>query len=181
MHTLKKYAQESDVIVEMGVRWVVSTYAFAVSKPKKFISIDLYHPSHWGLEYGERLTDIQEYCKNNNTEYSFIQKNTLDVDIPETDLLFIDTLHAYGQLKEELKKHANKVKKYIIFHDTTSYENQDEPASINEPKIGEVSNLLEKHKSGLWPAIEEFLSENKNWSVFERYTNNNGLTILKRY
>jgi hypothetical protein len=33
---------------------------------------------------------------------------------------------------------------------------------------------------GLWKAIEEFLEINPHWSVHERYTNNNGLTILKR-
>lgn len=34
---------------------------------------------------------------------------------------------------------------------------------------------------GLWPAVEEFLAEHENeWKLHERYTNNNGLTILKR-
>jgi hypothetical protein len=35
--------------------------------------------------------------------------------------------------------------------------------------------------TGLWPAIEEFLENNRNeWTLLARYTNNNGLTILKR-
>ena len=33
---------------------------------------------------------------------------------------------------------------------------------------------------GLWPAIEEFLLESKEWIQHERFYNNNGLTILKR-
>ena len=33
---------------------------------------------------------------------------------------------------------------------------------------------------GLWPAITEFLEENDNWELHERFTNNNGITILKR-
>ena len=33
---------------------------------------------------------------------------------------------------------------------------------------------------GLWPAIEEFLMEHPEWLLEKRYTNNNGLTILKR-
>ena len=33
---------------------------------------------------------------------------------------------------------------------------------------------------GLWPAIAEFLLKNKNWKLKERYTNNNGLTILEK-
>ena len=35
-------------------------------------------------------------------------------------------------------------------------------------------------EKGLWPAIEEFLEANSNWELHERFTNNNGLTILKR-
>ena len=33
---------------------------------------------------------------------------------------------------------------------------------------------------GLWPAISEFLSLHPEWVLHERFTNNNGLTILKR-
>ena len=39
--TLKRYADECEHITEMGVRWVVSTYAFLMSKPKKLVSIDI--------------------------------------------------------------------------------------------------------------------------------------------
>ena len=33
--TLKKYSEECEHITEMGVRWVVSTFAFLMGKPKK--------------------------------------------------------------------------------------------------------------------------------------------------
>ena len=33
---------------------------------------------------------------------------------------------------------------------------------------------------GLWPAIEEFLCHNRNWVIWEKNPNNNGLTVLKR-
>ena len=39
--TLKKYAKECEHITEMGVRWVVSTYALLMGKPKKLISYDI--------------------------------------------------------------------------------------------------------------------------------------------
>jgi hypothetical protein len=34
--------------------------------------------------------------------------------------------------------------------------------------------------TGLWPAIEEFLAEHSEWEIQQRFTNNNGLTILAR-
>jgi len=33
---------------------------------------------------------------------------------------------------------------------------------------------------GLWPAIQEFLISTEEWVLHERFTNNNGLTILAR-
>jgi hypothetical protein len=41
-------------------------------------------------------------------------------------------------------------------------------------------NMEVMRMRGLWPAVEEFLQENKNWSLKERFTHNNGLTILER-
>ena len=59
--------------------------------------------------------------------------------------------------------HPSKVKKYIGFHDTTTF-----------AEVGEYKEV------GLWPAIEEFLSSNPEWVIAEKFENNNGLTILKR-
>ena len=45
----------------------------------------------------------------------------------------------------------------------------------------EESGFLESEITcGLWKAVEEFLTENDNWIIKERYTNNNGLTILEK-
>ncbi len=156
--TLKKYAEECDHITEMGVRWIVSTYALLMGKPKRMISYDI-NEIVW-----QPILDIVKY----DTDFEFRIANTLDLEIEETDLLFIDTLHNYNQLKGELTLHGNKSRKYIIFHDTTTFEWTGESY---EGKVGEL---------GLWPAIAEFLEENKNWELHERFTNNNGLTILKR-
>lgn len=144
-----KYGQECEHITEMGVRWVVSTWVWLACAPKKLISYDLYNPSHWGT--------------------------SIEPVIEETDLLFIDTWHAYDQLKKELEMHSSKVRKYICFHDTTSFEFKDEPLHHENSWGKETSG------KGIWPAIEEFLEENKDtWVLKERFTNNNGFTIIER-
>jgi hypothetical protein len=93
------------------------------------------------------------------------------------DLLFIDTWHCYLQLKKELTRHHSKVNKYIILHDTVSYANVDEKSADEMGVLNHIETNLPK---GLWSAVEEFLYENKNWVVWEKKPNNNGLTILKR-
>lgn len=181
--TLKRYASECDHVTEMGVRSVVSTYSFAVAKPKKLICIDLHHPKEWDniwKSYGRsdmpsganRIVDIENYCRDNNIYFSFVIGDTTRIEIEETDLLFIDTLHSYTQLKTELSLHSHKVKKYIILHDTESYKYTDEDSG----KIGTNS----KDKIGLLPALEEFLESNSNWKIHEIFVNCNGLTVLKR-
>lgn len=161
--TLKRYAEECDHVTEMGVRWVVSTYALMMGKPKKLISIDIDSIE----KHGTKISDLVDLGNSVGIDFSFIVSDTRNIDIEETDLLFIDTLHNYNQLKVELELHGNKAKKYLIFHDTTLFEYGDEKHNESE-------------KKGLWPAIEEFLEINPHWEILERYTNNCGLTILKR-
>ena len=158
--TLKRYAEECDHVTEMGVRWVVSTYAFMMGRPKQMISYDIVAVENHGIER-EYLKDL---AKEVDVDYQFIVADTRDLVIDETDLLFIDTWHVYEQLKVELELHGNKARKYLIFHDTTTFETK-----------GEGDGYV-----GLWPAIEEFLETNPHWVIHERFTNNNGLTILKR-
>lgn len=169
--TLKKYAEDCDSITELGVRWVVSTFAFIFAHPKKITSIDLFHPSHWGEEANSRIKFVENYSIKNKIDFSFIAGNSCDIEIEDTDLLFIDTLHRYGQLKIELEKHSKKCKKYIILHDTTLF------AFIDEG-IDYIDTKLDTSKIGLWAAVEEFLQENKDWYIVEKKSNNNGLTVL---
>lgn len=158
--TLVGIANGCEHITEMGVRDVVSSWAFLSVKPKTLVLIDI-QPCP--------VQEILSAAKEVGVDATFIQDSTIrpDFNIADTDLLFIDTLHCYGQLKQELAKHAGKAKKYIVFHDTTTFGARDETGHMGE-------------KSGLMPAINEFLSENKQWSLLIRYENCNGLTILKK-
>lgn len=169
---LKKLSEKCDKITEMGVRGIVSTFAFVSANPKKIVCVDLFHPSKWDNE--NRLQLIETYCKNNNIDFSFIFGDSLQVDIPETDLLFIDTLHTYYQLKNELNKHYKNVNKYIVLHDTVLYGTNDEENTYTN----DIRH--DNKKTGLNLAVNEFLKDNPEWEVLEIKTNNNGLTILKR-
>lgn len=161
--TLHRYATECPHITEMGVRWIVSTWALLAARPQKMISYDIVNPSNWNVS----VEDICRMAYEEKLNYTFIQANVLEVEIEETDLLFIDTLHNYNQLKKELQLHANKVRKYIIFHDTLTYGHRDES--------NDGSTI-----TGLMPAIFEFLNENPHWYIKEQFVNNNGLTVLAR-
>lgn len=171
--TIIKYGQECDHITEMGVRSVLSTWGWLAAAPKDgLISYDLYNPSRWG----GNIKEVEDTANAYGLKFKFVEADVLNIDIEETDLLFIDTWHHYNQLKAELNKHSHKAKKYICFHDTTSYEYRSEPITSENSFSGELD-----WNKGLWNAVTEFLEENKNiWRLKERFINNNGFTIIER-
>jgi len=171
--TIIKYGQECDHITEMGVRDILSTWGWLASAPKqKLISYDLYNPSRWGGDIQSVYDTAEAYGLN----FEFVEASVLDIEIEETDLLFIDTWHHYNQLKAELERHSHKAKKYICFHDTTSYEHKSEPTTSENAFVDELN-----WNKGLWDAVTEFLEKNKDtWKLKERFTNNNGFTIIER-
>lgn len=162
--TLKRYAEECEHVTEMGVRDIVSTWALLVGHPTKLVCYDVYLPTN------NRLNKLAEAAKELNVEFEFHQQDVLTIEIEQTDLLFIDTLHRGTQLKQELARHNRKVNKYIIMHDTTTFSSLGE----SDRHIPEIKN------DGLKWALDEFLMEDEQWEIHEVYGNCNGLTVLKR-
>lgn len=170
--TFLRYSLECDTIVEMGVRGITSTWAFVMGKPKKMVSVDFQHPEFFGGD----ISEVYRICSELEIDYEFREQNTLECEIEECDLLFIDTWHDFLQLKSELFRHHSKVNKYIILHDTNSYGFKDEDL-YSEYNLGRKETNLPK---GLIASIDEFILKNPQWYIHERFANNNGITILKR-
>jgi hypothetical protein len=115
-----------------------------------------------------------------NIDYQW--KSDLDLVLDHSyDMVFIDTYHCYGQLKRELDKFNHVINKYIIMHDTTidGVYGECYRGYSNVKYLSEVTGYSEfEIKCGLQQAINEFITNNPQWSVLEQLTNNNGLTIL---
>jgi len=178
---LYKYASLCESAIECGVRNCVSSWALAYGllnnnkQNKKLILNDVQECNIDELKKSIDGFDIK-------LEYYWI--SNLDLQLPENvDLTFIDTWHVYGQLKRELKKYGEITNKYIIMHDTTidgEYSESVRNKHDIELKMKTYGFTFEEVTIGLWKAVEEFLTENTDWTILEKYTNNNGLTILKR-
>jgi hypothetical protein len=163
--TLMTYANQCESVVEMGVRSIVSTWAFLNSTTKKLTSIDVKNPTSFpNHTKTPNSTDlVKSLASEKGMEFEFILSSTLDIEIEETDLLFIDTYHTYGQLSKELEKHSSKAKKFIILHDTEKFGTKGEDGG-----------------EGLNKAVRELIERDSNWVFDKVYKNNNGLTVLKR-
>ena len=156
--TLYSLARECNHIVEGGVRYVVSSWAFIYGCACRGGTVDSYC---WNrLPEIERAIDI---CQKADVRWGYYDGDWLKREIPENDLLFIDTNHTYAQLKEELLRHGSKATRYIVLHDTVTFGTRGE----------------DNKEPGLWRAVEELVAEG-SWAIKEHFTNNNGLTVLEK-
>lgn len=122
-------------------------------------------------------------ARENGIDVVFYQQSDLTCPLEQTELLFIDTWHIYGHLKRELARWHSSVTRWIILHDTTVDEWVGETIRNSwdaKAQSAQHGYLVGEITKGLWPAIEEFLDEHPEWSLEKRFTNNNGLTVLKR-
>lgn len=145
--TLKEYADRCSHVTEFGVRGCVSLHAFLASKARTVVAYDIANvatPSDC-----EKLT--------------FVCADVLQIEIEPTDLLFIDTIHTYDQLRQELELHSPKVRRFIGMHDSEMFGGNGEDGG-----------------PGLNIAIHEFLTAHPEWHECYRSHANNGLTILAR-
>jgi cephalosporin hydroxylase len=148
---LKLYAKMCKHVTELGTRYGTSAIAFC-SGGAQVISYD-----------------ISRFPFINHVEDAFPKfearlGNSLLIEIEETDLLFVDTIHTYAQVQAELNLHHNRVKKWILLHDTVTF-----------GRIGDDGGV------GISKAIEEFLERySSEWKFKEQYVYNNGLVVLER-
>ena len=179
--TLMNLSKECETICEFGVRSVVSTWAFLYgltqnnSTNKNLLSVDIKNVN--------TIQQVIKTAKDAGINMKFICENSIKCKIPETDMLFIDTWHIYGHLKRELEIHHNKVKKYIVMHDTELDKIHGESirGKWNIKKQSDDSGYtIQEISTGLQKAIDEFLHHHQNWKLYKVYSNNNGLTILKK-
>lgn len=153
LNTLLEYSTRCETVVEMGVDTVNSTWAFLMSRPKKLVSYDISDKK--GKEFIDLVKDL---ALKENIQYEFVLADTTKIEIEPADFLFIDTLHTYNQLKQELKLHSNKINRYIAFHDT------------HNPIYNDMNR-----------AWKEFLNENsQKWKICYDNESFCGLTIIER-
>jgi len=163
---LKEYASKCEHVTEMGMRGARgSTVALLAAQPLEFVSWDL-NP---GAIVSQAVLDLLPIA--GRTQFQPRCGDSLKIHIEETDMLFIDTLHTARQLRDELLRHGmndkaeSKVRKYIAFHDTTTFGSKGEDGSV----------------PGLRAAIRWFMKEQAFplWKVVEDVELNNGLVILQ--
>lgn len=165
LDTLLRYAEQSLVVSELGTGLAESTTALILGAPL-VVSYDLLRR--------QEVDDLMTIANFEGKTFEFYTKDSSLCSATPCDLLFIDTWHAYHQLKTELEINYRNVSKWIILHDTETFKDQGE--SWQDWEAAHPGQTL----LGLQPAINEFLFEHPEWCIKEHFANNNGLTVLER-
>ena len=152
-HKLRSLSSASQTVVEFGMRHGVSTVALLAGQPENLISVDL-NPD----PIAEQLSTL-----SGETRFEFRRGSSLEVTIPDCDLLFIDTRHTAMQLRQELRRHQARVRHWIAFHDTEIFGEQGDDGG-----------------PGLLVALAEFLREHRDWLPLFHAQHNHGFTIIGR-
>ena len=154
--TLRALASECKHVTEFGTRTGVSTKGLLAGQPDTLITYDILHDPE--------VTKIA--ASTGRTRFQFHKADVLTANIEPTDLLFIDTRHTGAQAYAELTRHAEKVSKYLVFHDTQTCGDID-PYFPDEP--------------GIWHGINKYMGEHiGEWRLVVHYPNCNGLTVYQR-
>lgn len=160
MPILYGLALESIHIVEFGVGFGKSTRAFLYALTQTLGTLNSYD-----IILHDGVQELFDEANKDGLAAIFHLQSTLECVIGDkVDLLFIDSHHTFAQVKGELNLHGDKIKKYIVFHDTQLY-------GISGQDHGSV---------GIMPAINEWMDNHPQWKIKQEYYNNNGLLVLER-
>jgi hypothetical protein len=110
-----------ETITEFGPFQGCSTSAWISLKPKKFTTVDR------GVSLDVDL--FKRAAEEIGVDFNFIINSDLEIEIEPCELLFIDTMHTEDHTFQELTLHANKISKYLVFHDTA------------EPRFGTMAGI----------------------------------------
>lgn len=186
LNTIANYVKETESVLALcwqgtQIYW---TLAHGLLNNKSENKKSLFYNNKISFDI-EEFTNVTRHLKNISITFTKedILQYELPSDIPSVDTLFLDSWHVYGCMKRELEKYAPKINKYIVMHDTTidEWDGETLRCGLDADKQNKETGIpIYEINRGVWPAIQEFLNDNPQWVVKERFTNNNGLTILER-
>jgi GT2 family glycosyltransferase len=156
---LRRFAGAARHITALGTARGMATSAFLSARPHRLVTYDARRSSELGRhQYAARAWDIQ---------FEWIRADVPRQLIEDTDLLFIDLLHAPGRLRTGLRV-AGRVRNLIILHGTEIF-----AMECGAP----VGN---RDTRGIPSPIGAFLRGDRSWVLHRVSRNNNGLIVLKR-
>lgn len=167
--TLRALATGLDLAVEFGVKQGASSVALLLGAARVISydivvtpqarSLQVIAGPRWDYRLADSRTAVPTPC----------------------DLLLVDSLHTYAQVKAELAQHAAVVRRYLVFHDTVTFGSIGADGESGAwswlPRVGVA---VPADHLGIRPAIDELLIADRSWQIAAHHTFSHGLLVLER-
>jgi hypothetical protein len=108
-------------------------------------------------------------------------QDTRTAPVTPCDLLLVDSLHTFAQVDAELRRHADAVRRFLVFHDTLTF------GSVGAD--GETGQQIWAYRPGvsvplcalgIRPAIDDLMIRDPTWRIVASYADSHGLLVLER-
>lgn len=164
---LRALASGLPLVVEFGVRRGGSSSALILGAE---------HVISYDIESTAEAKHLQALAGD---KWEYRIANSLEVAIPECDLLFIDSKHTFLHCDAELKRHAHAAKRWLVFHDSIWRGSMGE--GTNDMKLTRQKDETARLKClGLRPAVDDLMMRDRSWFLSAHYTDSCGLLVLER-
>lgn len=173
--TLQELAYQCKTVTELGTYHTVSATVFAHILARS-VSWDNWKCSLVCVDRDKspEVDTLERDAGAAGVRFTFHQCDTREYPLEETDLLFVDSAHNYGQVWEEITRGEPYVRKYMVFHDTAGNTPDPETGLQGWGEIGGDGT------QGVVLAIGYFLLRYPHWEVKYHTDKCCGLTVLQR-
>lgn len=98
------------------------------------------------------------------------------------DLLFLDSRHTFGQVDAELTRHADAVRRWLVFHDSVTFGSvgADGETGALQWTYRPGNGSVPPEALGIRPAIDALMIRDPSWRIAAHYTDSHGLLVLER-
>lgn len=167
---LRNYATGCDLAIEFGTQHGASASALLLGA-RRVISYD--------LKYSPRLEALATAAGD---RWLFRRQDSgRGPSIESCDLLFVDSLHTDAQVTAELSRHADAVRRWLIFHDTMTFGSvgADGASGCLSYHHNRGEEIPREHY-GIRLAIDQLQIRDPSWRIYEHYPESHGLLVLER-
>lgn len=166
---LRALSEHCEVAVEFGVKRAASSTALLLGADR-VVSYDVIETQ-----------EARELKQLVGDRWDYRIESSRTADVPECDLLFVDSLHTFEQVRAELA-HAGKVRHLLVFHDVSTF---GEVGAMGETGRQSWTYVAGKGSVppghyGIRPAIDELMIADPAWKIIERRVDSHGLLVLER-
>lgn len=152
---LSELSNGSNVVVDLGLSPQVSTVALLAGEPANMVVL--------AARPNRLLEELKGRTARGKTNYAVFFNEVLNVNVPECDLLVIDTVRSGTRLSTDLAVQANKSRRWVAVIGTHAWGGRGEDGG-----------------PGLMAAVRNFLHHERQWTATWRSTEGIGMVVLSR-